>query len=83
MIPRFEAENKCVRHGNLFKENDELLRLSATHVVLYEENKETVYPCKVYYRETEGHCKCQQQYDGHDLLLFHMGLGRMVCYFTI
>ena len=83
LIPKFDQEYKCKKHGNTFNENDACLKLCATHIIVHEENKETIYPCNVYYRETVGSCKCQQHYDGHELLLFHVGLGKMVCYFTL
>ena len=82
LIPQFSPANEC-RHGELFIENDEYLKICAEQIVLYEESKETIYDCKVYYRETVGQCKCRQHYDGHELLMYHMGQGRMICYFTL
>ena len=83
LVPKFDEEKKCKKHDNIFNENDGYLKLCATHIIVHKENKETIYPRNVYYRETVGSCKCQQHYDGHELLLFHVGLGKMVCYFTL
>ena len=57
LIPKFDQEYKCKKHGNTFNENDACLKLCATHIIVHEENKETIYPCNVYYRETVGSCK--------------------------
>ena len=83
LVPKFDQQKKCKKHDNIFNENDGYLKLCATHIIVHKENKETIYPRNVYYRETVGSCKCQQHYDGHELLLFHVGLGKMVCYFTL
>ena len=48
-----------------------------------EDTRETIFDTKVYYRETFGSCKCRQNYDGHEYLVYHMGSGQMLCYFTL
>ena len=34
-------------------------------------------------RETDGACKCRDNYDGHEYLLYHTGGGKMVDYVTL
>ena len=60
-----------------------MVKLCASGVIVYHERGETYYETKVYYRDSNGPCKCRQMYDGHEYLLFHMGAGKMVDYITL
>ena len=83
LIPIFDPLKVCRLHGNAFKENDDHMKVCAKEVIVYHERGETVYDCTVYYRDTDARCKCRQNYDGHEYLIFHMGGGKMVDYITL
>ena len=83
LVPEYDPNRTCSAHGNKFKAESCFLRVCSDQVTLYEDTKETIFNSKVYYRETEGPCKCRDNYNGHEYLMFHMGFGKMFCYFTL
>ena len=60
LIPEYRVEKVCTLHGNTFQSDDSALKICARSVIVYDADGETYYDSTVYYRDTAGQCKCQQ-----------------------
>ena len=79
-IPKFD-ENKVCIHNNKFEKDDDKLHVASQTVVIYLNMGEKVFEKKVMFRRTDDlKCRCQQHVDGNEWLLWHCGVGKMVCY---
>ena len=83
LIPEYDPEKVCDKHGFKFVEDDMAAKCATQQVIVYHERGETIYNCRVFYRVTVGGCKCKHEYDGHAYLLYHMGGGKMWDYLTL
>ena len=79
LAPLYDKDRLC-SHGFQYNEDDSLMGICAQSIVIYTENSEKIHPTIVKYRRSVGPCSCQHQFDGHELLLWHLGNGRMVDY---
>ena len=52
----------------------------SSSVCVYNDIGERHFDANVYVRPTVGPCKCLKRFDGHPLLLWHLGKGRFVDY---
>ena len=74
--PSYE-EKKC-QHNNLFSVNP---RLAQNFITVYSEDRgEQSYDCKLFYRVTEGPCKCEYHADSSSLMLYHVSVGVFIDY---
>jgi len=82
LIPSVDESLTCV-HGNTYKVNDPVSSnwISRKNVTIYKEavTIEDVHRT-VYYRPTSGKCKCRQEYDGQEDLLFNLDGKHMFYY---
>ena len=83
LIPDYDPDKVCDNHGYRYKKEEMTAKCCAEQVIIYHERGETVHNTRVYYRVTDGGCKCRDEYDGHEYLLFHMGGGKMVDYISL
>ena len=51
-----------------------------TNLIIYTQTNDIVLNTKTFARPTIGPCKCLQQFDGHPVLLWNLGRGKMVDY---
>jgi len=82
LIPPVEESLTCV-HGYAYKANDPVSSnwISRNNVTIYKEAV-TIEDAHrtVYYRPTSGKCKCRQEYDGQEDLLFNLDGKHMFYY---
>ena len=87
-VPEYSRELRCT-HGNVYDGSENNLLLVSESVIVYSENHDKVYPIETYGRGTTNEngnlrpCKCIQQTDCDEYLLWHLGNGKMICYQTI
>ena len=79
IIPEFVESFLC-KHGDKYDRNDENLVEFSSNVIIYTEMSEKVYSIKTYARKSLGSCRCRQQADTHNLLLWHLRKGKMIDY---
>ena len=79
LIPELNETSKCVHNAPFNCSNESLVRESL-NLCLYNDLGERVFDTEVYARPTVGPCSCLQRFDGHDLLIWNLGLGRFVDY---
>ena len=79
LIPPYDPSLVC-EHGHLFDSNDDNLVTDSNNVVIINENGEMILESKVMLRKALGNCRDTHKYDGHPLLLWHLGSGRFVNY---
>ena len=79
-IPEYSDDNECKEHGNKYDSNDDNLIRESGSIIIFNETSDQIYDTIVFSRKTVGRCKCRQQYDGHQELLWHLGKGKFVNY---
>ena len=79
VIPMFNAELKC-KHNNIFNDNDDALFPISKKTTIYSAMSETTTDSIIIYGRRSKMCKCVQQPDTHDLLLWNLGAGRLMEY---
>ena len=80
ITPEFVEGFSCRKHGNTFDPNDSKLVQYSKNIIIYTETSEKVYNIKTYARRTIGGCRCKQQADTNNLLLWHLGKGKLIDY---
>ena len=78
-IPKWSPETVC-KHGQLFDKDDDNIVSHSPNIVVYTNIGERIFNVEVMCRKTVEGCKCIQQVDGHESLLWHLGSGRFVDY---
>ena len=81
--PTLEAEynpNLVCQHGWHFNSSNDVLVQTSTNLIIYTQTNDIVLNTKTFARPTIGPCKCLQQFDGHPVLLWNLGRGKMVDY---
>ena len=81
--PTLEAEYKphlVCQHGCHFNSSNDHLVQTSKNIVIYTQTNDIVLNTATFARPTIGPCKCLQHFDGHPVLLWHLGLGKMVDY---
>ena len=70
------------KHGFGFDSSDVTLVQTSQNVIIYTNTQDIIIDSVTLARPTSpaGSCQCLQQYDGHPVLLWHLGSGRMVDY---
>ena len=79
LFPPFDPEKTC-KHNNYFTDS---LKFATSTVSVFDERGEHIHDCNLFYRKTAGSCKCEQHYDGSDLMLYHISVGKFVDYVTL
>ena len=79
LVPEFEETNEC-KHNEAYSSHDEDLVRESENLCLFNELGQRIFSTKVFSRPTVGSCKCLQRYDGHELMIWHLGKGRFVDY---
>ena len=79
LSPSYDDDRVCA-HGFKYNEDDSVMGICAQTMIIYTENSEITHPTILKYRRSVGPCSCQQHYDGHEYLLWHLGNGRMIDY---
>ena len=79
--PSYEGALVC-KHGFGFNSSDVTLVQTSQNVIIYTNTQDIIIDSVTLARPTSpaGSCQCLQQYDGHPVLLWHLGRGRMVDY---
>ena len=80
LVPDFLPDMKC-KHHNSFSQNR--YRLITNTAIIYNDQGETIVPCQIFSRKSDGGCKCEQQISGHEYLLFYCGMGKFWDYVTM
>ena len=79
LCPSYEGALIC-KHGVAFNSSDVTLVQTSQNVIIYTNTQDVIMDSVTLARPSAGSCKCLQQYDGHPVLLWHLGSGRMVDY---
>ena len=79
LIPTYSPDERCT-HGNSYIEDNQQLVLLYKNITVFYEGSETLMEKSVYGRKTNGNCKCCDQIDGHNLLLWNLGGSKFVHY---
>ena len=80
IIPKYSEEYKC-KHDNTFIMNEDALIQISNRIIIYNALSEETFDSIIMYgRRSSGTCKCVQQPDTHDLLLWNLGGGRLIDY---
>ena len=80
IIPPYNEEYKC-KHNNSFISSDDALFEIAKKSTIYSAMSETTSDSIIVFgRRSNGSCKCVQQPDTHELLLWNLGNGRLIEY---
>lgn len=79
--PQFMESLTC-QHGFGFDSSDASFLQSSKNLIIYAQTQDIVLETASFARPTvpAGSCRCLQQYDGHPVLLWNLGCGRMVDY---
>ena len=82
LIAEFRPDMVCNKHQNHFDPSNERLVQTSRNMVIYTQTKDLVVETATFARPTTpfGCCKCLHHYDGHENLLWNLGLGKMVDY---
>ena len=80
-VPEAIESLKC-KHGNSFDSSDERLVKTSRNVMIYTSESDIKNDAATFGRPTVpvGVCKCLHHYDGHSVLLWNLGLGKMIDY---
>ena len=66
-----------------YVQDDDQLKMMSPNITIYTEMSDRIFPIPTYGRPTEGGCKCFDQADTHDILLWNLGSGKFVDYVFI
>ena len=79
--PLYIEGSVCSLHGNPYDPDDENLIKQTKNVMIYSETSEMVHNTQTFGRPTiDKNCRCIQEADTNNLLLWHLGKGKMVDY---
>ena len=67
-------------HGVGYCPDDEKLIMMSPNITVYTEKSDRIYPIPTYGRPTVGECRCVDQADTHQYLLWNMGSGKLIDY---
>ena len=70
--PAAEIGSKC-KHNSIYDNRSEALITESRTVCLYNDLGERIFKSEVFARPTLGPCKCLKRFDGHSLLIWHLG----------
>ena len=79
IVPEPDESSTCC-HGNLYSQDDDQLRQMSPNLVIHTETSDRIFDIPTYGRPTQGDCKCYQQADTHNLLLWNLGSGQLIDY---
>ena len=82
IVPDADDKSTCC-HTNLYVKDNEKLKMMSPNITIYTETSDRILSIPTYGRPTEGDCKCFDQADAHDLLLWNLGSGKFVDYLFI
>ena len=77
--PAFKIDKIC-EHNNTFDPSDDHLVRLGSEVKIYSENSERILGIPYYGRKSTGNCRCVQQADTHEYLLWNVGAGKFIEY---
>ena len=79
LVPKFDPEKKC-KHKMPFNQYEESIIKQSKNLLLFNDLGQRVFSTEVFARPSLGPCQCLQRYDGHQYLIWNLGLGRFCCY---
>ena len=53
----------------------DLMGINSQTMIIYKENSEIIHPTILKFRRSLGPCSCQQHYDAHEYMMWHLGNG--------
>ena len=82
IVPAADDQSECC-HSHSYVQDDDQLKMMSPNITIYTEMSDRIFPIPTYGRPTEGGCKCFDQADTHDILLWNLGSGKFVDYVFI
>ena len=80
IFPTLDPSAVCEKHGSVFSSCTENLQKISPNVKVFTETSEFILNSETFGRPTDGDCSCVLQADTHDLLLWNIGNGKLICY---
>lgn len=77
--PAYDPAELCP-HQNSYDPSDDNLVLLKDNAIIFSEHTEEFIPIQIYGRKAVGACKCLQQSDTSDMLLWNIGSGVLIKY---
>ena len=74
IVPPADSHSTCT-HDECYAQDDDQLKMMSPNLTIYTENSDKILPIPTYGRPTCGDCKCFDQADTHELLLWNLGKG--------
>ena len=72
--------NLVCQHGGSFSSSNEGFVQTTKNIIIHTQTNDIVHNTTTFARPTFGPCKCLQQFDGHPVLLWNLGRGKMMDY---
>ena len=69
-----------MEHESVFRSCTGNLQKISPNVKVFTETSEFILNSETFGRPTDGDCRCVLQPDTHDLLLWNVGNGKLICY---
>ena len=77
IVPAADDQSECC-HSHSYVQDDDQLKMMSPNITIYTEMSDRIFPIPTYGHPTEGGCKCFDQADTHDILLWNLGSGKFV-----